>query len=62
VTPELTIGQLVSLGGRVLRVIGFDPMSVSERQVQLEDCRTGELRRVAFAQVDPTIRADVAAA
>jgi hypothetical protein len=40
---ELTVGQLVSLGGRVLRVSGFDPMGVSSRQVELEDCKTGEL-------------------
>ena len=59
---ELTVGQLVSLGGRVLRVSGFDPMGVSSRQVELEDCKTGELCRVPLDELERHGREDVAAA
>lgn len=39
---ELTVGQLVTIDRRVLRITGFDPMGMEERQVELEDCKTGE--------------------
>jgi hypothetical protein len=58
----LKVGQLVSLGGRVLRVLGFDPMGVSDRQVELEDCKTGEPRRVPLDLLERAASADVAAA
>ncbi len=48
---EVTVGQLVTVGGRVLRVRGFDPMSVENRQVELEDCKTGEQRKIAIAEL-----------
>jgi hypothetical protein len=50
--PELAVGQRVSIGGRVLRVIGFDPMGVSDRQVALVDCQTGEERRLLIDEVE----------
>jgi hypothetical protein len=59
---ELTVGQLISLAGRLLRVSGFDPMGVSSRQVELEDCKTGELCRVPLDELERNGRADVAAA
>ena len=48
---EVTVGELVTVGGRVLRVRGFDPMSVENRQVELEDCKTGEQRKIAIAEL-----------
>ncbi len=48
---EVTVGELVTVGGRVLRVRGFDPMSVENRQVELEDCKTGEHRKIAIAEL-----------
>lgn len=59
---ELRIGRLITFGGRVMRVSGFDPMGVSSRQVELEDCKTGELRRVPLDEVERHASEDVVAA
>ncbi len=38
---RLSIGQVLSLGGRVFRITGFDPVSVRPRRVYLEDAADG---------------------
>jgi len=59
---ELTVGQLVTICGRTQRVVGFDPMGVAQRHVELEDCTTHELSRVPVEELEPAARGDVAAA
>jgi hypothetical protein len=59
---ELTMGRLITFDGRVLRIVGFDPMGVSSRQVELEDCKTGDLRRVPLDELEQNAIEAVAAA
>jgi hypothetical protein len=48
----MTIGDHVLHHGRRYRLRGIDPMSVSERQAELEDLETGEHVRVPLDQVE----------
>ncbi|HEY4411510.1 MAG TPA: hypothetical protein VGN06_00810 [Gaiellaceae bacterium] len=59
---ELTVGQIVEIRGRVLRIVGFDPMGVSERKVQLVDCMNGRPDEVPVDEVERAARASAAAA
>jgi hypothetical protein len=59
---ELTVGQLVTIDRRVLRITGFDPMGMEERQVELEDRKTGERLRLPVERLEPVAHDNVAAA
>jgi hypothetical protein len=48
----MRIGELVSYHGTQYVLRGLDPMSVPERQAELEDPATGERLRVPFADVE----------
>jgi hypothetical protein len=48
----MAIGDHVLHNGRRYRLRGIDPMSVSERQAELEDLETGERVRVPLAEVE----------
>ena len=48
----MAIGDHVLYNGRRFRLRGIDPMSVSERQAELEDLETGERVRVPLADVE----------
>ena len=48
----MAIGDHVLYHGRRYRLRGFDPMSVSERQAELEDLETGERVRVPLDEVE----------
>ena len=50
-TARITIGDLVSYGGRSWYLLGLEPMSVPERRVDLEDVRTGEHVTVPLTDV-----------
>jgi hypothetical protein len=49
----MAIGDHVLYHGRRYRLRGIDPMSVSERQAELEDLETGERVRVPLDEVEP---------
>jgi hypothetical protein len=49
----MAIGDHVLYHGRRYRLLGIDPMSVSERQADLEDLETGEHVRVPLGEVEP---------
>ena len=51
---DLHIGDLVVWRGRTYRLCGFDPMSVVDVRVHLEDEDTGERVVVPAAEVDPS--------
>ena len=48
----MTIGDHVLHQGCRYRLRGIDPMSVSERQAELEDLETGERVRVLLDEVE----------
>jgi hypothetical protein len=48
----MRIGDEVTIGGRLYVVRGFDPMSVPERRVDLEDVETGERVRVPLDELE----------
>jgi|RhiMetdeSRZDD1v2_1073273.scaffolds.fasta_scaffold373908_4 hypothetical protein len=48
----MAIGDHVLYHGRRYRLRGIDPMSVSERQAELEDLETGERVRVPLDEVE----------
>jgi hypothetical protein len=48
----MAIGDHVLYQGRRYRLRGIDPMSVSERQAELEDLETGEHVRVPLDEVE----------
>ena len=48
----MQIGDHVTIGGRRYVVRGFDPMSVPERRVELEDVETGECVRIPLEEVE----------
>jgi hypothetical protein len=48
----MAIGDHVLYLGRRYRLRGIDPMSVSERQAELEDLETGERVRVPLDEVE----------
>jgi hypothetical protein len=49
--PSVERGTVVSFAGRPHVVVGFDPMSVLEPLVYLEDAETGERRSALLADV-----------
>jgi hypothetical protein len=49
----MDVGDLVSWQGRTYRLRGFDPMSVPDRNVYLEDEETGARLSVPVAEVAP---------
>jgi hypothetical protein len=49
----MAIGDLVLYQGRRYRLLGIDPMSVSERRAELEDLESDERVRVPFEEVEP---------
>lgn len=49
---DIHVGDEVTYCGRVLRVCGLSPMSVSPRRVFLEDDGTGEVVEVALADIE----------
>ena len=55
-SDEVTVGQIVEIRGRVLRVVGFDPMGVSDRKVSLEDCMSGKPVQVPVDEVERAAR------
>jgi hypothetical protein len=61
-SDEVTVGQIVEIRGRVLRVVGFDPMGVSDRKVSLEDCMSGKPVQVPVDEVERAARSSAAAA
>ena len=61
-SDEVTVGQIVEIRGRVLRIVGFDPMGVSDRKVSLEDCMNGKAVQVPVDEVERAARSSVAAA
>ena len=48
----MQIGSLVTHKGRPYYLRGLDPMSVSDRQAELEDAFTGARVSVPFAEVE----------
>ena len=49
----MKIGDLVLYHGRGYYLRGFDPMSVLDRQVFLEDAETGEELSAPAAEIEP---------
>ena len=47
----MAIGDLVLYHGRRYKLLGIDPMSVTDRRADLEDLETGERVRVSLAEV-----------
>ena len=54
----MAIGDLVLHQGRRYKLLGIDPMSVTDRLADLEDLETGERVRVPLAEVEPDDAAD----
>jgi len=48
----MRIGDLVTYHGTQYVLRGLDPMSVPDRQAELEDLATGERLRVPFADLE----------
>jgi hypothetical protein len=49
----MEIGDDVIYRGRVLVLLGHDPMSVPDRHAQVEDPATGERFDVLYAELEP---------
>ena len=49
----MEIGDDVIYRGRVLVLLGHDPMSVPHRYAQVEDRETGERFEVAYDELEP---------
>jgi hypothetical protein len=58
---EVSLGQLIRWNGRLLRVCGFEPMSIPDRRIELEDVRSGELIRVPLVELAPPAQQSAAA-
>jgi hypothetical protein len=48
----MQIGDQVIYGGRVVRLLGHEPMSVPERRAQVEDAETGARFEVAYDELE----------
>jgi hypothetical protein len=59
---EVCVGQILEIRGRVLRVVGFDPMGVADRHFDLEDCMNGKLVRLPVDDVERAAARTAAAA
>jgi hypothetical protein len=55
----MRIGARVIFEGRVLVLIGHEPMSVPERRAQVEDPETGERFEVPYDALEPAPGFDV---
>ena len=51
-SADMNIGDLVLYDGTLYVLRGVEPMSVDERQAELEDTVTGERLRVPYAEVE----------
>jgi hypothetical protein len=49
----MRIGELVIHNGRVLVLLGHDPMSVPDRQAEVQDASTGERLVVPLEELAP---------
>jgi hypothetical protein len=49
----MRIGDLVIHNGRLLVLLGHDPMSVPDRQAEVADATTGERLVVALDELEP---------
>jgi len=49
----MEIGDDVIYRGRVLVLLGHDPMSVPDRRAQVEDAETGERFDVLYDELEP---------
>jgi hypothetical protein len=47
----MEIGELVLYRGRVVRLLGHDPMSVPDRRAQVQDPATGEQLEVRYDEL-----------
>ena len=61
VTTEISLGDVVRWQGRAFRVAGFEPMSIPDRRVELEDVKTGATTLVPLDSVARSGEASVAA-
>ena len=52
VTAAMQIGDRVTHHGRVLVLVGLEPMSVPNRRAQVEDPATGEHLEVAYDELE----------
>ena len=50
---HIRIGARVLYHGRVLVLLGHDPMSVPDRRAEVEDPQTGERLVVPLAELEP---------
>ena len=50
----MAIGDLVLYLGRRYKLLGIDPMSVTDRRADLEDLETGERVRAPLDEVRPS--------
>ena len=48
----MAIGDLVLHLGRPFKLLGIDPMSVTDRRAELEDLETGERVRVLLEEIE----------
>jgi hypothetical protein len=49
----MRIGDQVIYHGRILVLLGHDPMSVTDRRAEVEDPQTGERFAVLFDELEP---------
>jgi len=49
----MQIGDEVLFHGRILRLLGHEPMSVPDRRAQVEDPQTGERFEVPYDELEP---------
>ena len=49
----MRIGEQIIYHGRVLVLLGHDPMSVTDRRAEVEDPQTGERFFVLFDELEP---------
>ena len=49
----MRIGDFVTHNGRLLVLLGHDPMSVSDRQAQVQDPASGAQFQVPFDELEP---------
>ena len=51
-TAAMQIGDRITHGGRVLVLVGLEPMSVPNRRAHVEDPATGEHFEVAYDELE----------
>jgi len=50
----MKIGDNVIYRGRLVRLLGHEPMSVPDRRANVEDLETGDLLEVAYDELEET--------